>query len=367
MNKRKQIFWLKSFLVFSIVVLCISFKGNAQQGSDFKQRIDTVYHNIYSYFYDSSKAMFKEKTVLKPDERTYAYLWPVCALIQASNEMEALEPTKSYMKPLVTVINKYYSRKAPHHGYDSYAVPFGGGDRFYDDNQWIGIAYLDAHHRTKEPMYLDLAKDIYGFMMTGYDTASGGGLYWKEFDSSTKNTCSNGPGIIIALQLYKATKEKKYLDTALLLYNWVDKYLKAPDNLYYDNIRLPSKTIDKKKYTYNAGAMLQSNVLLYQITSDKKYLQKAQDIATASMNFFYKNGLYPNNYWFNAVLLRGYIDLYKADHERKYITSFENYANAVWKTQRDSNNLIGTRQVKSLIDQAGYLEIIARLEAVKGN
>ncbi len=345
------------------MVLCVTPSLlHAQAGSNFKNEIGIVYHNIYRHFYDSSKQLFIEKTVLKPDERPYAYLWPVCALVQAANEMEVLDQTKSLLPPVVKVIDKYYSPgKAPHPGYDSYVVSEGGGDRFYDDNQWIGIAYLDAYTRKKDAAYLRLGKDIYDYMLTGYDTVSGGGLYWKEFNTSTKNTCSNGPGIIMGLQLYNITREKRYLDTALLLYEWTTKNLQAPDKLFWDNIRLPARTIDQRKYTYNAGTMLQSNTMLYGITRDKKYLQRAQEIAAASLAHFYKNNLYPDNYWFNAVLLRGYIDLFKIDGDTKYIQSFNTYAKAVWKSQRDNKDLIGTRKVKSLIDQAGYLEIIARL------
>ncbi|MES2893772.1 MAG: glycoside hydrolase family 76 protein [Bacteroidota bacterium] len=339
----------------------------AQQATNFKDEINIVYQNIYRHFYDSSKQLFIEKTVLKADEKPYAYLWPVCALVQAANEMEVLEPAKKILPPVVAIIDKYYNpAKAPHPGYDSYVVSEGGGDRFYDDNQWIGIAYLDAYTRNKDAAYLRLGKDIYDYMLTGYDTVSGGGLYWKEFDKTTKNTCSNGPAVIMALQLYDITKQKRYMDTAMLLYDWTNKNLQAADKLFYDNIRLQARTIDQRKYTYNSGTMLQSNVMLYGITKDKKYLQRAQDLAAASLAHFYKNNLYPDNYWFNAVLLRGYIDLYKVDGEKKYVQSFNTYAKEVWKTQRDNKNLIGTRKVKSLIDQAGYLEIIARLAQVPG-
>lgn len=361
MKYRKSSLLIK-FIIPAVIFLVFPDQIKAQE-KDYKSPDEIVYKNVYQYFYDSSKNIFSEKTSLKKHEKPFSYLWPLCALIQAANEMEALQPGKQYMAPVIKVIDQYYSpAKPPHPGYDSYPVPYGGGDRFYDDNQWIGIAYMDAYERSKDQKYLSLSKDIYDFMLTGYDTIAGGGLYWKEFDSTTKNTCSNGPGVLLALQLYKATDEKKYLDTALLLYNWVNKYLQSPDGLYYDNVKLPSKEIDKRKYTYNTGTMLQSGVLLYQVTGKKEYFIAAQQVASASLDYFYKNGLFPDNYWFNAVLLRGYAALYKVDHEKKYINAFKTYAAKVWQTQRDDKNLVGTKKIKSLIDQAGYLEILARLQ-----
>lgn len=363
MNHRRKLKLATAYLI-AFLLFC-QYTVKAQQTDDYSKQIDLVYQNIYEYFYDSSHNLFIEKTDLKKDEKPYSYLWPLCAMIQAANEMELLHPGKQYMKPVMKVIDKYYNAAKPlHPGYESYLMEAGGDARFYDDNQWIGIACMDAYHRTKDTSYLNLSKEIYVFMMTGYDSIAGGGLYWKEFDSTTKNTCSNGPGVLLALQLYKATQQEKYLDTAMLLYNWVNKNLESPDGLFFDNIKLPSKEIDKRKFSYNLGTMLQSNVLLYNITKDKKYLIGAKRQADSGLKYFYKNNLFPDNYWFNAVLLRGYVELYRVDKRNVYIKAFKTYVNKVWRLQKDNKNLIGKHSVKSLIDQAGYLEMLVRLSNV---
>lgn len=353
-----------TLILSALLIACLACTpvARSQQALSCRDRAAIVYRNIYTFFYDSSKNLFIEKTKLKADERPYSYLWPLCALIQAANEMETLDPGKKFMAPVITVINKYYnSSKPPAPGYESYLMEAGGDDRFYDDNQWIGLAYMDACHRTKDTTYLHLAHEIYDFMLTGYDTVTGGGLYWKEFDHTTKNTCSNGPGILLALQLYKAKKENKYLDTALSLYRWVNEKLITPNGLYFDNVRLPSRTIDKRIYTYNTGTMLQSNALLYGITGDKKYLDAAQHQARESLKVFYRDGYFRDSYWFNAVLLRGYEELYRIDGNKEYLAAFKKYADNIWDKQSDNHRLAGSHDVKTLIDQAGYLEILARL------
>jgi uncharacterized protein YyaL (SSP411 family) len=221
---------------------------------------------------------------------------------------------------------------------------------------------LDAYNRTHHKKYLDISKEIYRFMMTGFDTLSGGGLYWREDKKTSKNTCSNGPGIIIALELYKITHQQNYLDTALLLYKWVNAHLQSPQGLFYDNIKIPSLKIDSAIYTYNTGTMLQSNVLLYDITNDKKYLQEAERIASAAKDFFYRNNKLPGNYWFNVVLLRGEIALYNVDKNKDHIQFFIDDANRIWNDEKDENGLVGKKDKrKSLIDQAAMIEIYARL------
>jgi uncharacterized protein YyaL (SSP411 family) len=279
--------------------------------------------------------------------------------------MESAEPGKNYMAPVEAAIAQYYSDMPPAPGYQAYVKKEKTDTRYYDDNQWIAIAWLDAYNRTHRQNYLQRAELIDRFMMTGLDTAAGGGFYWREGDKSTKNTCSNGPGVLIVLQLYKITHKQEYLNTALAVYAWTNKWLQSPEGIYYDNIKIPSLKIAKAAYTYNTGTMLQANVLLYDITKDPNYLREAQRIAAAGKQQFFRNGRLPGNYWFNAVLLRGYEALYRVDHNRDWISFFEQDADAIWNTERDASNFLGPKPAKSLIDQAAMIEIYARLQALQ--
>ncbi|MEX6688252.1 glycoside hydrolase family 76 protein [Danxiaibacter flavus] len=353
----------RRFFAF-IVLISLSFCGNSQSiTQQFRQYADSTYKNIYTFFYDPSSQLFRETTDYSKDDHPYSYLWPLCALIQAGNEMEIMNTHKSYMEGITTAIKKYYTTKSPAPGYKAYLGE--NDDRYIDDNQWVGLAYMDAYKRTSNKNYLTLAEEIYRFMMTGFDLKLGGGLYWRENDTTTKNTCSNGPGIVLALKLYNATGNKKFFDTAMLLYNWTNKHLQAADGLFYDAIKIPGGKIDSAKYTYNTGTMLQANAMLYNITKDKKYLTEAQRIASASATQFYKNGHFPGNDWFNAVLLRGYEELFLIDKNKAYVVLMMKDADRKWQ-QRDSNTgLMGKEVRKKLLDQAGILEIFARLANIE--
>jgi len=358
---------IKPFFAF-IFFMILSNEMIAQAPQEiYKQRIDTLNENVYKYFYDSANGLYYETNHVQPGEKKHSYLWPLCALIQAANEEEKLFPNKDYMTPAMKAVAQYHSTIPPAPGYQAYVAKEEKDSRFYDDNQWIAIACLDVYNRTKNQKYLHIAKEIYHFMMTGYDTLSAGGLYWKEDEKNSKNTCSNGPGILIALELFKITDQQNYLDTALVLYNWVNVHLQSPQGLYYDNIKIPSLKIDSAIYTYNTGTMLQSNVILYQITKNIKYLKEAQRIASAAEKFFYKNDKLPGNYWFNAVLLRGEIALYRLDKNKAHIQYFIDDANRIWNQERE-NGMIGKKgKRKRLIDQAAMIEIYARLAELLSN
>ncbi len=348
-----------------ILLSAITHLAFAQpKNNDYQQRIGIISQNIDSRFYDAKTGLFIETTDSAKNEHPHSFLWPLCALIQAANEADALNK-KNTMKPVVKAIDQYYSSRAPAPGYQAYVTAEKRDTRFYDDNQWVAIAYLDAYNRTKQVSYLNKATEIEHFMMTGFDTLSGGGLYWEEDHRTSKNTCSNGPGILILLQLYNITRQQSYLDTALLIYNWTNQHLQAPNGLYYDNIKIPTLEISPALYTYNTGTMLQSNVLLYNITKDKQYLTEAERIAKAAKQHFYKEGKLPDNYWFNAVLLRGFTELYKVDKNREQLQFFVSDADRIWNEERDENNLLGRKKAKSLIDQAAMMEIYARLALVR--
>ena len=315
--------------------------------------------NTSGYYYIEVDPAKREK---KGDyKREFTYLWAYCAMFQATNEIEKLDPKSNLMDPMLKVMNDYYDPAPPKPGYSDYIMKLKPGERYYDDNQWIGITALDAYERTKKKSDLELGKVIFDFMMGGYDTVLGGGLYWKETSKSSKNTCSNGPGVIVALQLYQATKDKSYLDAALKIFNWTNEKLQAPSGLYFDNIRTKDGSISKPMLSYNTGTMLQSNVYLYECTGDKKYLKAANTIADSSLTYFYGNSRFRDDYWFNAVLLRAYQHLLKYNKDMKYIAGFKKCLDNALQNDKNEQGLFkGKSGLKNLVDHGGMLEILAR-------
>lgn len=327
-------------------------------GQDYRQDALNLYQKVQDNYYDKEAKLYTNKNA---DNRKYSDLWGLCAMVQVANEMEKAEPKKDYLTDVLRIIDLYYTEKKSQGGYDSYLVNLGGGDRYYDDNQWIGITLMDGYKRTKNPAYLKKAVMIFDFMMMGFDEAAEGGLYWREVDKLTKNTCSNAPGIILALQLYEATKNKKYLKTGQSLYDWTNKRLRSPEGIFYDNVVIKTDSIDKRTYSYNSGAMIQSNVYFYEITKNIKYLKEAQKIAESSLTKFYPNAKFRDDYWFNAVMLRGLQHLRKYDSNDKYIETFKKCANYALANEINEQGTVGKKRQVNLVNQSGMIEILLRL------
>ncbi|GAB3924778.1 glycoside hydrolase family 76 protein [Mucilaginibacter myungsuensis] len=324
---------------------------------------------IQKNFYD--KASNRYFVVLDPKEREtkngylreYTYLWSYCALYQAANEMEKLNPKANLMEPIKKQMEEYWDPAPPVAGYSDYIMKLKPGQRYYDDNEWIGISALDSYVRTKKKSDLKLGKDMYDFILSGYDQVLGGGIYWVEGDKGSKNTCSNGPGALVALQLYQITKQKAYLDTAIKIVAWTDSKLRTPENLYWDNISTKAgNRIGKATFSYNTGTMLESYVYLYELTKDKKYLEQANIIADASLPFFYGKDKFRDGYWFNAVLLRGYQHLLKFNKDTKYIMGFKKCLDYALANEKHELGVFKTDKggTQNLVEQGGMLEILAR-------
>jgi hypothetical protein len=359
---------IKGFLIISLAVFTSGLLYSKDKRKDpYKKELQSLQASIQKNFYDKASGYYLVVTDPSKREtkngylREYTYLWSLCAMYQAANEIEKLDPKANLMSPLITNMADYFNPAPPKGGYTDYIMKLKPGERYYDDNQWIGITALDAYARKKKKSDLELGKSMYDFMMTGYNQVLGGGIYWKEGALDSKNTCSNGPGVLVALQMYQATKQKAYLDTALKIFNWTNEKLRSPAGLYYDNIKTKDGSLDKATLSYNTGTMLESNVYLYELTGDKKYLNAANAIADSSLTFFYGNNKFRDGYWFNAVLLRGYQHLLKHNKDTKYIKGFQAALDNALKTEKNEEGLFnGKEGVQNLVEHGGMLEILAR-------
>lgn len=56
-------------------------------------------------------------------------------------------------------------------GYDSYVHPPDGqgGDKFYDDNEWLALEFLRRYNQGGGETYLERAKEIFELVVYGWD------------------------------------------------------------------------------------------------------------------------------------------------------------------------------------------------------
>lgn len=129
-------------------------------------------------------------------------------------------------------MEEYFDTRREPFAYSSYISSQPLSDRFYDDNVWLGIDFTDSYRMTGKQAYLEKAKLIWKFILSGKDDVLGGGIYWCEQKKESKNTCSNAPGAVFALKLFQATQDDAYLKQGKDLYEWTKRTWKIQRIIY---------------------------------------------------------------------------------------------------------------------------------------
>ena len=331
---------------------------------------------------DSYRATYLASEEQQSQPNAYSYLWPFSGTFSAANALFEATADPHYRKLIdervLPGLEEYFDTLRQPAAYSSYISSAPQSDRFYDDNIWLGIDFTDLYRLTREKRYLDKAQLIWQFIRSGTDDTLGGGIYWCEQKKGSKNTCSNAPGSVLALKLFRETADSTYLREGIALYEWTQRNLQdSTDALYFDNISLKGK-IGRAKFAYNSGQMMQAAVLLYKLTDKQDYLDDAQELAAACYGHFFSDFTAPDgesfrmlrkgNIWFTAVMLRGFVELYAADQNPVYLNAFRKNLDYAWEHARDSHGLFETdwsgvekREKKWLLTEAAMAEMFARI------
>lgn len=376
--------------ILSIALFCAwALTARAQ---NFTQRAIATMDSVYALYGSKGTCLLRENYPHGNDKATYlangegavnaySYLWPYSGTLSAMAAIYESTHDKQWLKVIdkrvVKGLDCYRDTKRQPTAYASYINTAPASDRFYDDNIWLGIDFVNLYLATGKKKYLKRSEEIWQFIESGTDDKLGGGIYWCEQKKGSKNTCSNAPGTVMALKLYQATRKISYLEKAKTLYQWTRQHLEDPaDHLYFDNISLTGK-IGRAKFAYNTGQMMQAAALLYQITKEEDYLTQARQMAAACYNYFFEDKgrtdgvriVRDGNIWFTAVMMRGFVQLAAIDNNPIYLNAFKASLDTAWQQARDAHGLYGdsfTRPANTskrwLLTQAAFAEMMAHFK-----
>lgn len=389
---------MKNIIGALIVCFLFSNQVNSQnkkkeEHNMYKERAESFYDLICSLYYLPKYNLFSEYypnthqpnlTYFNDGEKSakeVSFLWPFSGMTSTINVLYKIDKKKysSSLKNLIEAQKLYRDTIRKPYGYQAYPSQFEKSDRYYDDNGLVGIDYIEAYANTKKTSYLKDAKEVFEFIISGWNSDLEGGVTWLEGVYDQKPACSNGKATVLALKLYEQTHDKYYLDWGLKFYNWMHSHLRADENIYWNDMKTKDRSILKIAWTYNTGTMLQSAVSLYKITCQKEYLKEAQLLAEGSYKFFGKkqsDGRISilDNPWFTIVLFRGYQDLYDIDKNPKYVDTIIRNIDFAWKNARDNKGLVyndwnaqkdESKTSKWLLNEAAIIELYARIALIK--
>src|SRR3954447_26766257 len=107
----------------TVFVLCILLtnvltaqKKVYNQYGFYKKEMKSLLEAIQKNFYDSAGGYYKEKVLQGKDDKPYSYLWGICAMYQAANEVEEVEQGSNHLQPILAIIRDYYDPAPPSPG-----------------------------------------------------------------------------------------------------------------------------------------------------------------------------------------------------------------------------------------------------------
>jgi len=170
--------------------------------------------------------------------RAQVTLWDSNGMFEALDEIAIANPTAQTKAAVETFASgeqhSYWNPKLkPVPGYSPKVDEHGASQpTWYDDNAWIGIAFLDAYRATGNHTYVTDAERAFAFIAAGgWDTKQGGGMWW-----STEHQWLSGEALAaasdLAARLYQTTSQPKYLTDAETYISWANKNTLAPQGVY---------------------------------------------------------------------------------------------------------------------------------------
>jgi predicted alpha-1,6-mannanase (GH76 family) len=168
-------------------------------------------------------------------------------------------------------------------------------NKYYDDEGWWALAWIDAYDLTGDSRYLTAAGAIFNDMTTGWDDTCGGGLWWTR-DRTYKNAIPNELFLSVAAKLAnrsKGTQRKEYLEWADREWNWLQhSAMVEDDHLFSDGLDSECHDNHRRKWSYNQGVVLGGLAELSRIPGHSGVLRQAETIADAALlRFSDENGI----------------------------------------------------------------------------
>ncbi|CAN6599554.1 mannan endo-1,6-alpha-mannosidase Dcw1p [Trichomonascus vanleenenianus] len=173
-----------------------------------------------------------------------------------------------------------------------------------DDEGFWGLAAVTAAERgmpaeNGSPSWLAYAQNVYNELSSRWDTQTcSGGLRWQINESQTgydyKNSVTNGCLFNLAARLARINRgNSQYTNMCEQIWDWITKvgYITEIDGGLgvYDGAHVESgcTDIDKDEWTYNSGLYLAGSAVLYQVTGDEEWLDRAKQLWSRGSSIFF--------------------------------------------------------------------------------
>jgi hypothetical protein len=366
-------------------------------------RAVAAYNAMQQYFSVPDGSSLYRETYPWTGGKKYSFLWPfsraMLGTLALAGVPASLVGGTSYsaaVQDRLTGLARYWDGQANPPAYDSYVVAQGGGDKYHDDNAWIGLALIEQYRMGLTT--LDRAKQLFTYAQSGWDANAGdsdaGGIFWVQQGAGAGLTnhdrgagATAGPAEL-GFHLHLLTGSSTYDGDGTVvaspgslgatnMMNWVNAYLdsgKSGTGVYWNVVRSDG-SVDTNLWSYNQGVMIGANILRYELTTNTTYLTQAAGIANNALTYYGTFTSQPPS--FNAMLFQNLLMLYPYSNttlQSTILQTMQSYGDWAWTNTSARNsrtNLFyfndagqpsgGTGQRAQLRDQGAMTQLYALL------
>ncbi len=167
-------------------------------------------------------------------------------------------------------------------------------NKFYDDEGWWALAWIDGYDLTRNKDYLSMAESIFADMSGAWDDTCRGGIWWSK-DKNYKNAIANELFLSVAAHLANRTSgsvRSRYLKWGRREWKWFEASgMINAKGLINDGLSngighvagFACTNNGRTTWTYNQGVVLGGLSELSLANRDPALRKTAQKIATAAI------------------------------------------------------------------------------------
>lgn len=325
--------------------------------------------------------------------RSAAHLWPFSRALVATLDLAGIGDAlvdgidvNAAIAERLEGLERYWDpeRDPPAYSSDLRGGRFGG-DRYYDDNAWVGLALVELERMRPGSGQLDRADELFDFAVAGWAGGArphAGGVYWVEqgrglgIRNHDRNTVSTAPNAQLGLHIAELRGSAPRTDVGKPvrpseMYDWVLAALdesagsdEPGTGLFWDKIR-GDGTIDRAVWSYNQGSMVGTAVLLARFGNRAAYIRQAEAIASKSLRR-YAGGYQRQPAAFNAIFFRNLLLLHAATNDEalrdEIIGAMRAYVDWAWSESRDRRDRFHLANGGvTLLNQSAMVQVLALL------
>ena len=288
-----------------------SVAAAAEPGA-YRQQAVEVTEYIQKNFWNKKSDLYNSAIDKKEPEMIWGGGVMFSALVAAARHDPRYKPV---MRKYFEALDGYWDTKVDIPGYEPAPTGGGGNDKYYDDNAWMVITFLEAYELTDESRYLKRANETLDFVMSGWDEEAGGGIWWHEqHKGGGKNTCVNAPTAVGCFRISKFSDPKvaaKRIADGGKIVKWTTEKLRGQNGLFGDAINVKTGKVNGGQLTYNSALMLRSYLCLYALTGEDLYLDEAKAMGVAAKSFLGSNGAYRDSLKWSHLMVEADLELHR--------------------------------------------------------